>query len=248
MPKGRMLSKKISQDEKVARLSLPATLLYTWIIPYLDVKGRIYADVWTLKAIVPNIKELTPERISKCVKEFEEAGLVTHYGDTQKYMEFNGFFKNQKVFEDRESQSEIPSPHEQLMSNSCATPEQVKESKVKISKVNSIVPLGTPTPPTFDTFKQTAIEKWNKFCELRPVFSKIKELSEKRRDKLKKRYGSESFRKAFEDLSLFNAIDKQPFLKGENDRAWKASFDWIIENDTNYLKIIELRYLDTGKR
>ena len=33
-----------------------------------------------------------------------------------------------------------------------------------------------------------------------------------------------------------------PFLRGESERGWKASFDWLIANDTNYLKILEGKY------
>ena len=136
MPKGRMLLKKISQDEKVAKLSLPATLLYTWCIPNLDVKGRLHGDQWSLKAIVPHIDELTPQKIDKCVEEFISAGLVVSYGDKQRFLQFNGFLRNQKVYEDKEAESVIPDvTPDQLQSKDRVTPEQVKESKVKESKV-----------------------------------------------------------------------------------------------------------------
>lgn len=143
MPRGRMLNKKISQDEKVAKLSIEATLLYTWCIPYLDFRGRIYGDVWTLKAIVPNIKELTPQRIDKCIEEWVNVGLVHYYGNEQKYLAFKGFMKNQTLREGREAESEIPTPAE-LQQNSGATPAQVKLSKDKLSKEK-----GTPAelPP-----------------------------------------------------------------------------------------------------
>jgi hypothetical protein len=36
-----------------------------------------------------------------------------------------------------------------------------------------------------------------------------------------------------------------PFLCGEGPAGWRANFDWLIANDTNYLKVIEGRY-DAG--
>jgi hypothetical protein len=36
-----------------------------------------------------------------------------------------------------------------------------------------------------------------------------------------------------------------PFLCGEGPGGWRANFDWLITNDTNYLKVIEGRY-DAG--
>jgi len=107
-----MLNKKISQDEKVAKLSIEATLLYTWCIAYLDFRGRIYGDIWTLKAIVPNIKELTPQKIEKCIQEWVNVGLVHYYGNEQKYLEFKGFSKNQTLRKGREAESEIPAAAE----------------------------------------------------------------------------------------------------------------------------------------
>jgi hypothetical protein len=108
---------------------------------------------------------------------------------------------------------------------------------------NTIVANATPSTPSFNDFENLVLEKWNKFAEIRPVFSALREISAKRRDKLKKRFNSKSFKDSFESLEIFKAIDKQPFLKGENDRGWKLGFDWLIENDTNYLKVLELKYI-----
>lgn len=136
MPRGRMLNKKISQDEKVARLSVEATLLYTWCIPFLDFRGRIYGDLWTLKAIVPHIKEITPRKIKRIRQEWVDADLVVYYGnEKQKYLNFKGFSKNQTLKEGREAESEIPPPTQELLrSYSGVTPTKEKLSKDKISK------------------------------------------------------------------------------------------------------------------
>ena len=151
MPRGRMLNKKISYDERIARLSVDAALLYTWCIPHLDVKGRIYGDACILKGlVVPYIDELTIDKIDKCIKEFVGVDLVLHYGRDRKYMQFKGFDKNQKIYEDKESPSEIPEHGsnsrvtlEELPSNSRVTLEELPSnsrlSKVKESKVNIYV-------------------------------------------------------------------------------------------------------------
>lgn len=150
MPRGRMLNKKISQDEKVARLSLEATLLYTWTIAFLDYRGRIYGDLWTLKSIVPHIKEITPRKISKIITEWVVNDLVIYYGnEKQKYLEFKGFLRNQTLREGREAESEIPAPTPaELQQNSELMTAKVKISKVKISKVSnepSAEPFREPT-------------------------------------------------------------------------------------------------------
>jgi len=106
---------------------------------------------------------------------------------------------------------------------------KVKESKGKESKGNNI----------YVAFEKATLANWNSFCTKYPILSQIKEISEERRNKLKKRYEKESFR---DFTSILEAISKQDFLLGMNDRKWKVSFDWIIANNTNYLKILEYKY------
>jgi len=42
----------------------------------------------------------------------------------------------------------------------------------------------------------------------------------------------------------FNKILSNPFLTGDNNRGWRANFDWII-NSSNYLKVMEENYEDS---
>ena len=141
MPRGRMLNKKISSDEKIAKLSLKATLFYTWCVPNLDFEGRLMADVWSLKSIFPFISEVTPKNIPRLIKELITADLVTYYGNSRhKYLQFKGFKKNQNLKEGREADSIIPPPTpEQLLSNSCITPDElpskIREDKIREDKI-----------------------------------------------------------------------------------------------------------------
>jgi hypothetical protein len=41
---------------------------------------------------------------------------------------------------------------------------------------------------------------------------------------------------------VFNRIGKSKFLQGENARNWRCSFDFLINNDTNAIKIYEGQY------
>lgn len=133
MPRGRMLNKKISIDEEVAKLSIKSALFYTWCIPFLDVEGRILANFDYLKGnIVPYRKDFTINSIKKCVEELGQSPLVVLYGNSRKYMQFLGFTKNQNIKKDREAPSDIPPPTpDQLKSKSCVTP-----AKDNISKDN----------------------------------------------------------------------------------------------------------------
>jgi len=159
MPKGRMLNKKISFSKKVAKLSLPAKLLWTWLIPHFDCEGRFYASPQIIKGqVCPYVKELTLLKIGKCVQEMLDADLIILYGDDNaNYMQSLGFDGEQTIDKNRESPSIIPHPTpEQLQSNSRVTPAEVKLSKVKLSKVNKHGEQGSPelsTPVEKTNFK-----------------------------------------------------------------------------------------------
>ena len=51
---------------------------------------------------------------------------------------------------------------------------------------------------------------------------------------------------------ILNGIKESDFCLGKNNSGWKVDFDWIISNDTNYLKVLEGKYKGanngTGKR
>lgn len=95
--------------------------------------------------------------------------------------------------------------------------------------------LKNPTPPTpkidYDKLKLF----FNANCGL---MSKIQVLSEPRKRKialLLKKFSKEDFMKVIEKSKESN------FLQGENNKQWKADFDWIL-NQNNFIKVLEGNY------
>ncbi len=41
---------------------------------------------------------------------------------------------------------------------------------------------------------------------------------------------------------VFTKANQSPFLRGENDRGWKASLDWFVKNDENAVMVLEGKY------
>jgi hypothetical protein len=91
----------------------------------------------------------------------------------------------------------------------------------------------------FTNFVTAAHNSWNDFSKSNPSLSQINEITPKRRQHLKQRYQQTSFR---DFQAILRAISEQPFLTGKNDRNWRVSFDWLIMNDTNYVKVLERKY------
>jgi hypothetical protein len=53
---------------------------------------------------------------------------------------------------------------------------------------------------------------------------------------------------SMEDLkTVFENAESSSFLKGNNDRKWRATFDWMI-TEGNFVKILEGNYADKGRK
>jgi len=96
-------------------------------------------------------------------------------------------------------------------------------------------PLNSATPPLNDY-----MDLWN---NLMP--NKIMSLSSKRRTKLISRIKNDNnYNKRF--IECLKKIKESDFLSGKNG-GWKATFDWLIDNDTNYIKVLEDTYANAGQ-
>lgn len=84
-------------------------------------------------------------------------------------------------------------------------------------------------------------EMWNETC---PGFPKLFTISEARKNKMRLRIVEMGgVEKALLLLKqIFTKMQQSNFLKGDNKRGWKASFDWLFENDKNWVKVYEGNY------
>ena len=83
------------------------------------------------------------------------------------------------------------------------------------------------------------VNQWNKLGlqDLRAVNSNTK-----RHTSLKARIKEYSYQ---EVLNAIDKINSSSFLKGQNDRGWTITFDWLVRPN-NFLKVIEGNYEDKG--
>lgn len=83
------------------------------------------------------------------------------------------------------------------------------------------------------------IDNWNKLADMCEL-SKISTFSSKR----KKHFATRMKECLFSDNlnQIFTNIANSKFLTGDNDRGWKIDVDWLIANDSNYIKVLEGKY------
>ncbi|MHB1933645.1 MAG: hypothetical protein ACYCR5_04585 [Leptospirillum sp.] len=91
-----------------------------------------------------------------------------------------------------------------------------------------------------ETPKNPAIDLaalWKEFC---PGFPQVREISPRRKNLIRQRLKEHPEKSWWEEL--FSLMNSLPFLQGNNDRGWTATFDWVIANSDNALKVLEGKY------
>lgn len=118
MPDGRFLSKTVSLSRQLASVPLEAAFLFTWMIPHLDVDGRMLGDEVAVKAsAVPIRPEFTIDTIREALLALARAPrdqrrrplLYWYELHGQRYLEFPGFRDHQRGMRvKREAKSRLP--------------------------------------------------------------------------------------------------------------------------------------------
>jgi phage replication O-like protein O len=116
----------------------------------------------------------------------------------------------------------LHSGEEQLHPQERQLKENIKDS------IKDRVEKGTPY--------QQIVDIYHELCQ---SFPKLRSLSNQRKKHISARW------KQHKDISVFQELfikaEASDFMKGYNDRAWKADFDWMM-NETNFAKILEGKY------
>ena len=109
-------------------------------------------------------------------------------------------------------------------------PDKEKKRKDKDRKEEKIYPY------------QDIINLWSKKCG--DKLSRVVKLTESRKHKIRSRldeFGSQEEWMSTIEV-LFDKVAASDFLCGESDKGWRASFDWLFENEKNWVKVIEGNY------
>lgn len=87
------------------------------------------------------------------------------------------------------------------------------------------------------SFIECYVDLWNLFADTYKL-QKVKFLN----DKKKKKFITRTTEQAFDFIEILAKIKSSPFLKGNNQNDWKVDFDFIINSENNYIKILEGKY------
>jgi len=95
-----------------------------------------------------------------------------------------------------------------------------------------------PPDEAYEAFETRLEDNWHKLCEKNPKITDIRRIGV-RKDKIKARWKEKDFREFLPEI--FSKIDKSDWLTGKKS-SWVITFDWLINNNKNYIKILEGQY------
>lgn len=98
--------------------------------------------------------------------------------------------------------------------------------------------MDKPSTPSVRVDYEAIRSMYNEICVSFPVCTS---LSDARKKAIKARFASGHTLEDFK--TMFTKAEASSFLKGKNDRNWRASFDWLLK-DSNMAKVLDGNYDD----
>ena len=207
---------------------------------------------------------LSEQQIRTCIKRLISTGEIT-YKSTNRYVVITicNYDKYQEIGnsinEQNNEQTNNQSTDEQRAINEqSTTTKEVKNIRSKeynikdikqesgsndqLSSASDEAQSVEPEKPKAEKLPFKDIKAmWNETCT---GFPKLFTLSEPRKNKMRLRIAEMGgLEKALPLIKqIFEKMQQSKFLKGDNKRGWKASFDWLFENDKNWVKVYEGNY------
>lgn len=222
---------------------LPSTSIAILRLPNLNLRQKLLLSLVTNfnsnglrmnNESLGEILDIWPSRVSKLFKDMEQKGYVQIE---------NKQGRNRKIYLQNLLQSATVEPSTKRNSRdgepSTKRPLTIAQSRNRNKEIKDNIRTPHNTPKRDGS---VFVSLWNSKDRL----LKIKALTDKRRESLKVRMSEKQFA---ENLPLLiEKVASSDFLCGQNDRGWRADIDWLLKNDTNYVKVLEGKYDNKGQQ
>lgn len=248
MARIRTIKPKHVEDKGLATISMQAHLLWILSWCYSDDEGIFENDPLLIKSqLFPRRTDVRVEQISQWLDQLEMARFIipfTYNGDS--YYIHRTFKTHQKI--DKPQASKIPESEIRRVFAECSENGRYSKGEESNVKEGIISPSGEDIVSMYKSLEKNKKSIWDFIKNKGPDFiepymdiwnvfaaenkmAEVKTLNTKRKNKFKVRIKE----KPFDFLGILKKAGQSEFLL----RGKWFGFDWIIENDTNYLKILE---------
>ena len=239
----RILKETICTSENLNSLDPEVEVFFYRLIVTCDDYGIFFANTSILRAkcFPLRIDKIKDKDIEKWIGVLIDSNLIFLYEyEGRQYLKLSKWERHKKV---RATKSKYPTPDmegaqiisrdnngNQLISN-VPVFVSVSDSSNRIRNRDKGEESGETTPYS------ELQEIFNRVCV---SFGKVQKMSNSRKGKVKTRWLEIKTIETFEEIC--NKMESSNFLRGDNPRKWKATFDWLFENDNNLVKVIEGNY------
>ena len=241
MAERRMFTKKVTDDDNFMSLSASAQALYLHLSMSADDDGfcnQVSASMFKAHASIQDLEALLSKRY---VYQFENGVIVIKHWrmanalrkDRYTPTAFQEELKQLRIKENGAYTLEEGSSVADWLPSGCRL---VATDKDRIDKDS----LGEDSlgKDRIEESEETSADVLEQYTLLCPSFSKVKKLTDKRKKQVRallKTFTLEEIKEGF------RKAEESPFLKGDNDRKWKADFDFLT-NQNNLTKVLEGKY------
>jgi hypothetical protein len=235
MARRRMIDPNFWESDDVGNLSMFERLLVIGLFSTADDYGKGRGNPATIRSkIFPN-DDVQIQDIEKAIENIQKhVNIIFYIVDGNRYYKFLKWSNWQRV--DKPQDSILPEPDdsnnysENDSENSSENDSCLKEEKRKEIKREE--------KGKEEKVSCSQIVEW--FNEICVSYPKVTKLTDSRRDKIRTRLKEVRAPDVFKQI--FQKVEASDFMKGNNKNGWKATFDWLIENDSNYTKVLEGNY------
>lgn len=262
MARIRTIKPEFWEDEKIAQLPFPCRLFYIGCWNFADDFGVLKSNATLLKSwIFPYDEDLRVSEIKKWIDALVDARMFVPIISNGESYYIIRTFRSHQVLDKRYERSYLPKElvhkiiddalrdnndttmcsHSNHIVTTTAEKEEEKEIYKEIELSND-----NPTKKETSSFPQVGdkidydriVNMYHKAC---PSYPKLIKLSDKRKAKIRVRF--EEMKHDYQTMAtIFCKMEASKFLKGDNKNGWKATFDWVLDNANNWVKVLEGQY------
>lgn len=232
MARKRMIDPGIWQSEDFSKLSTLAKLVFIGLFSLADDEGKGRCNPVYLKStLFPYEEGIRSADIDKTLSEISSNMSVIFYTcDGSSYYSLYNWNTWQKI--DRPSESKIPNYNKETMQllfddNSTNARRVVAPNKNRIEDNKNIKEK--------EEKRNRIVETYKSICTNLPQIKKLTDKRKKSVDNFIKEFTEEQF------IEICNIANNSEFLTGNNDRGWKADFDFLMRTD-KAIAVLEGKY------
>lgn len=243
MAEKRMITKTIVDSDAFLDMPVSSQNLYFHLNVRADDEGFVNSPNKIMKMVGCNKNDLDVLLTKRFVLGFESGIIVIkhwklHNCIRKDRLKETVHIKEKSMLAEKENGSYT------FMTDTCQTIDsqltdesQHRLDKIRLDKIR--LDKDSIEEENEEENKSIEYEMIKKYWNEKENLPSVKVMSQTRKDKTKSRIeevGLKDFQLAIDKLN------ESKFATGDNDKGWKASYDWLITNDTNIVKTLEGKY------